>query len=233
MASARSMAAISLRRKEPGAVRWRWRVKTTAAASSGSPSWKVTPGRSWMRRWGGVLPLIAGGEDGDDFEPGVHVEQLVAQGGHDDGAGVGAGESGVEHVRVGGEADAEGVGGGLGVEGGRGGRGQDGEGGGEACGVTGGVTGGMALGIAGHGGGAPVRCARGLARNMPLRGPRWTAGGGRRRAARAWRTAMSAGVRRGVAPGTARARSRTISAISSGTGRVARSWSNSGRSMRS
>ena len=41
-----SIAEISGRRKEPGVFRWRSSENFTASASIGSPSWKVTPGRS-------------------------------------------------------------------------------------------------------------------------------------------------------------------------------------------
>ena len=37
---------ISDLRKEPGVERWRSMLKRTASASSGSPSWNFTPGRS-------------------------------------------------------------------------------------------------------------------------------------------------------------------------------------------
>ena len=44
--SIRSMTLISLRRKLPCMVRWRSSEYFTAAASSFSPSWNTTPGRS-------------------------------------------------------------------------------------------------------------------------------------------------------------------------------------------
>ena len=46
----RSSARISPRRLLPGMVRWRFRLYFTAAASIGVPSWKVTPGRSFITR---------------------------------------------------------------------------------------------------------------------------------------------------------------------------------------
>ena len=53
--STRSMTLISLRRKLPCMERWRSSEYLTAAASSFSPSWNMTPGRSLMTRLVGSI----------------------------------------------------------------------------------------------------------------------------------------------------------------------------------
>ena len=87
---------------------WRSMLNFTASALNGSPSWNFTPGRSLMttERWS-ARPLVAGGELGHDLEIGRDVEELVADRGEDEAAGVGAADRGVERVGIVVEADAQ------------------------------------------------------------------------------------------------------------------------------
>ena len=77
--------------------------------------------------FGGAGPFVAGGELGHRREVFVDVEQLVAHGGEDDTADVGAAERRVEDVGVFAEGDAQGLG--VGRAGEKGGEKGGGEGG--------------------------------------------------------------------------------------------------------
>ncbi len=96
-------------RNEVGIVKWRSSENFAASASSGSPSWNFTPGRSLI-----VISLPSAEVScrqrqlRHDVELLVDIEQLVAKRRKHDTPDISAPERGVEHVRIFGKADAQG-----------------------------------------------------------------------------------------------------------------------------
>ena len=103
-----SIAVISGRRNEPCMVRWRSKENFAASASSGSPSWNLTFGRSLI-----VTALPSSDVSWDSASCGTTLsfssmsKSLSHKRREDDASDIGAGERRVEHVGILGKSDAE------------------------------------------------------------------------------------------------------------------------------